>query len=234
MLKCFVTGTDTGVGKTVVAAGLTLGLSRLGHARYWKPVQTGALDDDDTREAARLTGLPEAHFAEPVYRFPAPLSPHLAAELAGDRIAPERVLERARAILEAPGPLVVEGAGGLLVPLAPGFLQIDLVRALGIPVLLVAHDKLGAINHTLLSVEACRTRGLPLLGVVLNRAGTLDGNGASIERYGKVTVLDRVPQASHPRETLTRFASLAARLASLSRPASPTDAPAAPIARAEG
>ena len=204
--RCFVTGTDTDVGKTVVAAGLLAGLARLGPARYWKPVQSGIETSDDTTTVTSLTGLDASLLFEPVYRLRAPLSPHLAAAFESVTIQRERLAEAAERVLATPGSLVVEGAGGLLVPLAPGLLVADLVALLQLPVLIVAHDRLGAINHTLLTIEACRRRAIPVLGVLLNRAGALDGNATSIEAYGDVPVLGRFAETESAGATVEAVA----------------------------
>ena len=150
-----VTGTDTGIGKTVVAAMLTLALDGV----YWKPVQAGTREGTDAATVAALTGLgPERVIAER-YRLTEPLSPHRAAELDGVEIdAPSLVLPA-----EAPGgrPLIIEGAGGLMVPLTRRTLYIDVFQRWGAPVVLCARTALGTINHSLLSVEALRSRDIP-------------------------------------------------------------------------
>ena len=145
-----VTGTDTGIGKTVFAAGLTAALG----ATYWKPVQSG-LDSEfsDSETALRLGvkhALPEA------YRLTAPLSPHRAAELERVEIDPDRL-----AIPQSDSTLVIEGAGGLLVPVTRSLLFADLFARWQAPAVLVARTGLGTINHCLLSVEAMRARAIP-------------------------------------------------------------------------
>jgi len=161
--RLIVCGTDTDVGKTVVSALLVQGLK----ARYWKPVQCGLEDGGDSKRVRRLLGLSEAEaegrILPEAYRYSHPVSPPLAGELEHDLLDPSR--------LELPigtAPLVVETAGGLLVPLRRDLLQIDQVRHWGLPVLLVARSGLGTLNHTLLSVEALAQRGIPLLGLVFN------------------------------------------------------------------
>ncbi|MDM7936597.1 MAG: dethiobiotin synthase [Cyanobium sp. CZS 48M] len=163
MTRLVVCGTDTDVGKTVVSALLVQGLG----AHYWKPVQCGLEEGGDTARVAALLGLTPSEAAERLlpeaYRFNHPVSPHWAAELEQRPIELERL-----ALPLVRGPLVVETAGGLLVPLRLDSLQIDQISRWGLPVLLVARSGLGTLNHTLLSVEALRTRGIPLLGLVLN------------------------------------------------------------------
>ncbi len=182
----FVAGTGTGVGKTVVSAALAL---RFPHLSYWKPVQTGIEQDDDAAEVRRLAGC---HTAEGI-RLPRPLSPHLAARLAGV------VIRIAELQIPAGGPWIVEGAGGVLVPLNETELMIDLMCALALPVLVVGLSSLGTINHTLLTLEALRTRELCVAGVVLTGAKNAE-NRAAIEHYGGVPVIGELP----PVEPLDR------------------------------
>jgi dethiobiotin synthase len=178
----FITGTDTGIGKTVIAAAVALKLG----ATYWKPVQTGTLTDDDTDTVARLTGVA---VATPRFRLPEPLSPHAAAALAGVKIALPDLLPPPDA-----RPLVVEGAGGVLVPLNDTDLMIDLIAALGFPAVVVARSTLGTINHTLLTLAALRARAVPVAGVILNGPRN-PGNRQAIEAYGRVRILaEVVPQ----------------------------------------
>jgi malonyl-CoA O-methyltransferase len=176
----FVTGTDTGVGKTVAAACL----ARAWQAGYWKPVQTGAAaGDDDTATVAALAGLPPARVFAPAHLLQAPLSPHAAAELEDVRITMDGIVPPQTAY-----PLVVEGAGGVFVPLNDRDLMIDLMARLALPILLIARSTLGTINHTLLSLAALRSRGLPVAGVVLSGPPNV-GNRAAIEHFGQVRVL---------------------------------------------
>ena len=181
--RFIVTGTDTGVGKTVFAAALAAHLG----ARYWKPVQAGLADATDSAEVSRLSGgrakiLPEA------YRLTSPCSPHEAARIDGVTIDPARL-----ALPTGYGPLVVEGAGGVLVPHAEGLLAIDLFALWALPVVLVARTSLGTINHTLLSLEALRARGIAVLGVAFS------GNAepvaeAAVTHIGAVRHLGRLPR----------------------------------------
>jgi dethiobiotin synthase len=170
----FVTGTDTGVGKTTYCAWL-LGLHP--EATYWKPVQTGWPEDDDTKTVGARRSLPGVRLRDPV-------SPHLAARREGVTLTLEALLAPAKGFQ---GTLVVEGAGGLLVPLAPGVLQADLAAALGLPVVIVARDRLGVINHVLLTLEALRRRNLAVRGVALVGG---DANREAIEAYGGVPVVE--------------------------------------------
>ena len=184
MRGVFVTGTDTGVGKTVVCACL----ARAWGADYWKPVQTGLdVDEGDTPVVARLAGLPPERLHPPAYSVGPPFSPHLAAAHAGAEITLERLT-----LPDSPRPIVVEGAGGALVPLNGRELMIDLMGALNLPVVVVAADRLGAINHTLLTLEGLRARHLQVAGVILI-GGPFADNAEAIERHGGAPVLARLP-----------------------------------------
>jgi dethiobiotin synthetase len=168
---CFVTGTDTGVGKTVLAAALAAAL-RAGGVRVgaFKPVVTGLDEPEPGRPADHeLLGAAAGVAADAVapLRFGPAVSPHLAAELAGTAIDPAAVVAAARAAGATADALVVEGVGGLLVPLAPDFTVRDLAVALGLPVVIAARPGLGTISHTLLTVEAARAAGLDVRAVVL-------------------------------------------------------------------
>jgi dethiobiotin synthetase len=189
-LRLVVCGTDTDVGKTLVSAWLVQGLG----ATYWKPVQCGLEGGGDREQVRRWLGLPAERLLPEAYRYRAPASPHWAAELeSGDPEHPGQPLDPERLTLPAvAGPLVVETAGGLLVPLRLDLLQIDQVQRWGLPVLLVARSGLGTLNHTLLSVEALRHRGIPLLGLVLN--GPFHANNtATLERLTGAPVLACLP-----------------------------------------
>jgi len=174
-----VTGTDTEIGKTVFAAGLAAALG----ATYWKPVQAG-LDEGGDGDTVRRLGvakvLPEA------YRLTTPCSPHRAAAIDGVTIDPARL-----ALPVVDGPLVVEGAGGVLVPLADDLLYADMFARWGAPVVLVARTALGTINHSLLSIEALRRRGVPILGVAFVGEPVEDSE-AIIARIGGVKRLGRL------------------------------------------
>lgn len=199
-----VVGTGTEVGKTVVSAVF---LARYPNAAYWKPVATGSRDGRDVEEVARLVPstvevLPET------YLFREPLSPHLAARLDGASIDPAHLLaELSRHRAERPErALVVEGAGGLLVPLTDADLLIDFFAAAHLPCLLVALSGLGTINHTLLSLEALRARDMEIAGVVLNGPPNPE-NRAAIERFGKVAVIAEIlPLPSLDPATVARAA----------------------------
>jgi dethiobiotin synthetase len=188
----FITGTDTNVGKTVVAAALMHRFRNLGRLRYWKPVQTGIEQDDDTDVVRVLGACAEVELLTEGVRLPRPLSPHLAAQLAGCRVEIEPLLRLIAAQSEAAG-WVIEGAGGALVPLNETQLMTDLIEQLGLPAVVVARSGLGTINHTLLTLEALRRRALRVAGVVM--VGDLNAeNRVAIERFGEVPVLGEMPR----------------------------------------
>lgn len=182
----FVTGTDTNVGKTVACAGLLHRYGSLASLCYWKPIQTGIEQDDDTAEVQRLVDCN----ASAGIRLACPVSPHLAARRAGRTIR----LQDLRLPSSEPGTAwIVEGAGGVLVPLNVDELMIDFMRALELPVLVVARSGLGTINHTLLTLEALRRRSLRVAGVLMIGEPNSD-NRAAIEHYGRVAVLGEMPR----------------------------------------
>lgn len=179
-----ITGTDTGIGKTTAAAMLTLALD----ADYWKPIQSGTADGTDRRTVQTLTGLPDERFLPEAYVLTHPLSPHRAAELDGVDIDFMQLHKP-----ETERPLIVEGAGGLLVPITRHVLQIDLFAAWEAPLILCCRTGLGTINHTLLSCEAIRRRGLTLHGLIFIG----DDNPDNIRTITEITdaeVLGRLPQ----------------------------------------
>ena len=237
----FVTGTDTGVGKTVVSAALMHRYRPALPLRYWKPIQTGIEQDDDTSEVERLGRCGVDELKRTGIRLPRSVSPHLAARLHGTTIAvaplvesmvrlkhvlsarpsafPEATADRRRAkrggwstgsarAVEGPDPTygnideecgtvrwIVEGAGGVLVPINETETMADLMSALGLPVLVVARAALGTINHTLLTLEALRRRTLHVAGVVMVGDRNAE-NRAAIERYGDAAVLGEMPHFS--------------------------------------
>lgn len=183
--RFFITGTDTGVGKTTVSALLCAALDAI----YWKPIQTGARDGTDRAAVLRLANLPRSRALPETYRFSPPVSPHLAAQRAGVRIELRKIRLPAIAAHEN---LIVEGAGGALVPINANQLMTDLMSHLGLPVLLVTRTSLGTINHSLLSIAALRAAHLDLRGVIMSGKPNRE-NRRAIERYGKIEVLGAVP-----------------------------------------
>ena len=182
MHRYIVTGTGTDVGKTVFAAALAGFLS----ARYWKPVQAGTEDGTDSLRVAELSGgratiLPEG------YVLRTPCSPHEAARMDGVKINPARL-----PLPADNGPLVVEGAGGALVPLSDGLLAADLFAIWGLPVIVVARTSLGTISYSLMTLEVLRARGLDVHGVIFMGAENIASERA-ITEMGKAQHLGRLP-----------------------------------------
>jgi dethiobiotin synthetase len=166
----FVTGTGTEVGKTVVAAAIARTLAAAGReVAVFKPAVTGLEEEGETDHELlrRASGSRQSDEEIAPYRYDPPASPHLAAALAGEEIDPERLREAARAAADGAEVLVCEGVGGLLVPLAPGYLVRDLAADLGYPLAIAASPGLGTINHTLLTLEVARAAGLAVAAVVL-------------------------------------------------------------------
>ncbi|MBS1817420.1 MAG: dethiobiotin synthase [Acidobacteria bacterium] len=188
----FVTGTDTGVGKTVVSAALLHRFRGTPGIRYWKPVQTGIEADDDTAEVLRLAGAASAQALREGVRLPRPLSPHLSASLAGTSISLPPLMDLAWAQPDGDR-WIVEGAGGVLVPLNDRELMVDLISVLGLPAVIAARSGLGTINHTLLTIEALRARAIPIAGVVMVGARNPD-NRVAIETRGHVPVIGELPR----------------------------------------
>lgn len=183
VMRLVVCGTDTDVGKTVVSALLVEGLG----ARYWKPVQSGVEGGGDRDRVAALLDLAAERIVPEAYRLAAPVSPHWAAERERITIDPARL-----ALPPGDGPLVVECAGGLLVPLRRDWLQIEQISRWGLPVVLVARSGLGTLNHTLLSLEALAQRRIGVIGLVLNGEPHPD-NPRTLEELGRVPVLAQLP-----------------------------------------
>ncbi len=191
MKGLFVTGTDTNVGKTVVSAALLSLFRGTNSCRYWKPVQTGCASDDDTATVRYLSAGTEADILNHGVRLHAPVSPHLAARLAGQRLEVEPLAALLRA-QPAAGPWIVEGAGGVLVPINETETMVDLMVAMALPVVVVTRTTLGTINHTLLTLEALRRRALTVAGVVMVGGANAD-NLEAIEHYGKAKVVAVMP-----------------------------------------
>ena len=187
----FVTGTDTGVGKTVVSAALFHRYRTREPLRYWKPIQTGTKQDDDTAEIRRLTTTAGVEILDDGVRLPHPVSPHLAASLAGQTIDVPALTRMAEGY-PSTDRWIVEGAGGVLVPINQSELMADLIGQLKLAVLVVSRSSLGTINHTLLTLEGLRSRSLVVAGVVM--VGDVNAhNRAAVERYGHVPVIADMP-----------------------------------------
>ena len=178
-----VTGTDTGIGKTIVCAMLVQALD----AAYFKPVQAGLDEPTDTDTVQMLSGLPSNRFLNETYRLKEPASPHLSAAMEGIEIETD--------LLQVPHsefPLIVEGAGGVMVPLTSEILFLDIFARWRLPTIVVARTSLGTINHTLLSVKALRDRGILIHGVIFV-GDPHEENERIIPHLGNVRHLGRVP-----------------------------------------
>lgn len=182
--RVFITGTDTDVGKTVVSAILMAGLKGV----YWKPVQSGLDEITDTQWIKEKTQLPEKHFRPETYRLNLPLSPHAAAAHDGIKIEIDafEIPET-----KSSDTLIIEGAGGIMVPLNERHFMADLMMKTDAHVILVSRSSLGTINHTLLSLEYLKTRGVKVIGIIMNGQKN-PGNRSAIERYGKVKILAEI------------------------------------------
>ncbi|MBP1885087.1 dethiobiotin synthase [Sinorhizobium mexicanum] len=182
--RLVVTGTDTGIGKTVFSAALTDALG----ACYWKPVQSGLEGETDSETVQRLGRIPSARIVPEAYRLRTPASPHLAASIDGIHIKAEALVPPV-----TEGPLIIEGAGGLLVPLTAETVFADVFARWQIPVVLCARTDLGTINHTLLSLEALRARSIPIFGVAFIGEKQADTESI-IAKMGRVRSLGRLPK----------------------------------------
>ncbi|MDO7836572.1 dethiobiotin synthase [Sphingobium sp. HBC34] len=194
-----VTGTDTGIGKTVFAAGLAGALG----AHYWKPIQAGVDPEGDKETVAALSGLSPDHILPEAYRLATPASPHLAARIDGVEIALDRLT-----LPQVDGPLVVEGAGGVLVPITETLLMADLFAHWGRPAILCARTTLGTINHSLLSIEALKARGVPVAGIAFI-GDPHEENERIIPQIAGVPSLGRLPRLDplDPATLATAFAA---------------------------
>lgn len=188
-MKIFISGTDTNIGKTLISSWLAL---HTGFA-YFKPIQTGDILGRDSDEVERLSYTkiyPEK------YKYQAPLSPHIAAKKENDAIDIEKI------VLPQTENLIIEGAGGLLVPINGTHFMIDLIKKTEASVILVTRTGLGTINHTLLSLEVLRSRGIKVLGVIMNGERNME-NEEAIEFYGQTSVIAAFPKiASITHDTL--------------------------------
>lgn len=195
--RFFVTGTDTGVGKTVVSALLCAALD----ATYWKPVQTGTREGSDRVTVMKLAGLSQNRTIPEVYRFSPPVSPHLAARRANVKIELGKIPVPHDRFREN---LIVEGAGGVFVPLNDKEMMIDLMRHLKLPVLVVTRTSLGTINHTLLTLFALASARIEVRGVIMVGKSNQE-NRSAIEKYGRKPVIGRLPLLEKlNRETLLK------------------------------
>jgi dethiobiotin synthetase len=195
--RIVVTGTDTEIGKTVFSAGLAALLG----ANYWKPIQAGLVGETDSQLVARLGGLADDRIMPEGYRLKTPASPHHAAAIDGVRIAADKLH-----VPDTGGrPLVIEGSGGLLVPLDGTTLYIDVFARWRLPVVLCARTALGTINHSLLSIEALRHRKLDILGIAFIGEDNAESERVICE-IGRVKRLGRLPRLSPLTESTLRAA----------------------------
>ena len=181
--RIIICGTDTDVGKTIVSSFFVQGLK----GTYWKPIQSGTEEGTDTKTVCNLLNLEPNRYLSERYKFKAPVSPHWAAEQESDFIEPSNLK-----LPELDELIIIETAGGLMVPLNRNWLQIDQLKAWGAPIILVARTSLGTLNHTLLSLEALKNRNINILGIVLN-GPPHDDNPKTLEQFGNTKVLARLP-----------------------------------------
>ncbi len=184
MKRYFITGIGTGVGKTVMSAILCEALN----ADYWKPIQAGELENSDTVSVKKLISNSRSVFHPEAYQLPYPLSPHASAEKAGITIDPATI-----AVPQSTNHLIIEGAGGLMVPINRKTLYIDLIPALNSEVILVSKNYLGSINHTLMSAESLMLRNIPVRGIVFNGDENPATESIILEMTG-FQFLGRIPQ----------------------------------------
>ncbi len=182
MAQYFITGTDTDAGKTIAAAWVMLHLD----ADYWKPTQSGLQPPTDTQKIQQITGFSHDRFHPETYRLRQPLSPHEAAKR--DNIEIDMA---AFTLPKTSRSLVIEGAGGLMVPLNKNNFVIDLIAQLNIPTILICRSGLGTINHTLLSLEALRAREIPIAGIIMSGKKS-PHNRQAIEEYGDVPIIAEI------------------------------------------
>ena len=218
MRGVFVTGTDTGVGKSVLAAAICAALVARGQqVAAFKPVVTGLDEDpaegwprDHVLLASAAGGRQAADEVTP-YTFGPPVSPHYAAQLAGRPIEPARILEAAEAAMKGAGVLVCEGVGGLLAPITSGYSVRDLAGDLGLPTVVAARTGLGTISHSLLTVEAARAAGLSVAAIVMS---PWPERPRPVEESNRMTIerLAAVPVSCLPATTPSQLAGAGARL----------------------
>ncbi|MBI3354284.1 MAG: dethiobiotin synthase [Nitrospirae bacterium] len=203
----FITGTDTGVGKTIVAGGLACALMREGlDIGVMKPIQTGCvvkkngnLIAPDTEFLIRMSGVKDKINLVTPYCFKEPLAPSAAAEAEGNEIDIEKIISAYNLLTEMHDSIIVEGAGGILVPIWKDFLFIDIIKRLSIPIIIVARMGLGTINHTLMTVRCARSAGIEIIGIIFNHTNNIkDGiaektNPNIIKRLCNIPILGIIP-----------------------------------------
>ena len=181
--RIIICGTDTDVGKTIVSSFFVQGLKGI----YWKPIQSGTEEGTDTKTVCNLLNLEPNRYLSERYKFKAPVSPHWAAERESSFIEPNNLL-----LPDLDKLIIIETAGGLMVPLNRNWLQIDQLKVWGAPIILVARTGLGTLNHTLLSLEALKHRNLDVLGIELNGPPHKD-NPKTLGQFGDTKILASLP-----------------------------------------
>jgi dethiobiotin synthetase len=180
----FVTGIGTGIGKTIVSAALVEKLK----ADYWKPVQSGDLDNSDTIKVKSLITNTVSVFHPEAYKLTQPFSPHKSAAIDGIKIDQNMII-----LPKTNNTLIIEGAGGLMVPLKDNFLMIDLIKQLNAEVILVSRNYLGSINHTLLSIDALKHRNIPIMGIIFSGLKDIYSKEFILD-YSGVESLGHIPE----------------------------------------
>ena len=186
-LQFIICGTDTDVGKTLISAFFVRGLQSF----YWKPLQSGIETETDSQSILRLSGIKKEKVLKEAYIFNEPVSPHWASELDGKKIDINT--------LKMPlidDSLVIETAGGLMVPITRNFLQIDQIKKWDLPVIVVCRSSLGTLNHTLLSIEALKTRNIKILGLIINGEKHFD-NPKTLREFSKLPIIAEFPRLSN-------------------------------------
>ena len=186
-LQFIICGTDTDVGKTLISSFFVRGLKSF----YWKPIQSGIETETDSQSILRLSGIKKEKILKEAYIFEKPVSPHWAAEIDGKKIDIN--------LLNLPkidGSIVIETAGGLMVPITRNFLQIDQMRKWNLPVIIVCRSSLGTLNHTLLTIEALKKRNIKILGLIINGEKHLD-NPKTLREFSKLPIIAEFPRLNN-------------------------------------
>ncbi len=181
-MNYFVTGIGTDVGKTIVSASLVEAIQ----ADYWKPVQCGGLEYTDTQRVKNLISNTKSRFFEEAYTLKNPLSPHAAAKLENIEIDINNII-----LPQTQNNLIIEGAGGIMVPLNNNFLMLDLVKKLELTIILVSKNYLGSINHTLLTTEVLKMHNIPVAGIIFNGVENRESENF-IKNYTNLKIFGRV------------------------------------------
>lgn len=202
MNNIFITGIGTGVGKTIASACVAEALG----AHYWKPIQAGLQDVTDSQIIRSLLS-DKTHVNDELYRLRMPSSPHLAASREGITLQEEKIVQRAKELQQPDLPLVIEGAGGLMVPISKKVFMLDLIKALEAKVIVVAQNYLGSINHSLLTAMALKQAGIPVIGWIFS--GDHHTNEDDIVEWSGYPRIARIPRV---RKVTAEFVSMQAQL----------------------